>query len=393
LLINTVYYWTIVARNAGGTAASATWSFTTVATPGPPALMSAYAGLWERTVINTQFPSLLQASVTDAGGNGISGISVTFAAPASGASGSFAGSTTVTTNAQGLAPAPAFTANAVAGSYLVTATAASLSTAFNLTNLSIQGIPSDFNGDGKPDIVWQDPVAGSSQVWFLNGMEAIGLIGAASISGANSWRIVAVADFNGDGQPDIVWQDPVSGAAQVWFLGSPATTLLGASTIALANPWRIVAAADFNLDGYPDLVWQDPASGAVQVWYLGGPQGTTLIGAANVTVSNPWHVVGAADFNGDGQPDLLWQDPVAGTAQIWYLTGPQGNMLSSAVDLSGPNPWRIASVADYNLDGHPDVVWQDPVSGESQVWFLNGTSLLEASILSGANPWRIAGPR
>ncbi|MGA2132431.1 MAG: FG-GAP-like repeat-containing protein [Bryobacteraceae bacterium] len=396
LLVNTVYYWTIAAHNLAGVTVSATWSFTTVATPGPPVLMSSSTGLWERTVINSPFPLPLQALITDAGGNGIAGLAVTFAAPASGASVSFAGGATVTTDAQGLAVAPAITANAVAGSFVVTATAGSLSTMFNLSNLSAVGIPDDFNGDGLPDIVWQDPVGGSSQVWFLNGLEAIGSIGAAAISGPNTWRIVAVADFNGDGQPDVVWQDPSSGAAQVWFLGSPGTSFLGAATIALANPWRIVAAADFNLDGYPDLVWQDPVSGAVQIWYMGGPQGTTVIGAANITASNAWKVVGAGDFNGDGYPDLLWQDPVSGSAQIWYLSGAQGDVFSSAVDLSGANPWRIVSVADYNLDGHPDVVWQDPVSGESQVWFLNGvqgTSLLGASALSGPNTWRIVGPR
>jgi hypothetical protein len=37
----------------------------------------------------------------------------------------------------------------------------------------------------------------------------------------------------------------------------------------------------------------------------------------------------------------------------------------------GANSWQVVSVADFNLDGHPDVVWQDPVSDNSQVWFLN----------------------
>jgi hypothetical protein len=157
-----------------------------------------------------------------------------------------------------------------------------------------------------------------------------------------------------------------------------------------------VAAADFNLDGYADLVWQDPVSGWVQIWYLGGSQGTTIISAANLTQLNPWHVVGTGDFNGDGHPDVLWQDPVSGTPQIWFMGGAQGNLLSSAVNLSGANPWRIVSVADFDIDGHPDVVWQDPVSGASQMWFLNGTqgtTLSGVSILSGSNTWRIAGPR
>ena len=338
----------------------------------------------------------MQAILTDAGGNPLSGLSVTYTAPSTGAGGSFSGNNTVTTDAQGSAVAPPFTANAVMGSYSVVATAGSLNATFNLTNVSTTPVPGDFNGDGLPDVVWQDPVSGSSQTWLLNGSQAIGLVGTAGISTANEWHIVAVADFNGDGNPDVVWQDPNSGAAQVWFLGPPGTAVLGAAVLTGSNPWRIVGAADFNRDGYPDLVWQDPVSGHVQIWYLGGPQGITLSRAANLTISNPWHVVGTGDFNGDGQPDLLWQDPVRGTVQIWYLGGPGGNVFSSAVNLCGPNTWRIESVADFNLDGHPDVVWQDPASGSSQIWFLNGAQgagLMGASVLSGPNAWRVAGPR
>ena len=56
-------------------------------------------------------------------GNGISGVTVTFTPPTEGASGSFGGNTSVTTNALGYANAPAFTANTITGSYAVSAAA------------------------------------------------------------------------------------------------------------------------------------------------------------------------------------------------------------------------------------------------------------------------------
>lgn len=396
LRTNAVYYWKIAAQNPGGVGASAIWSFTTQSMPGPATSLTATTGVRQIAAIGTPFFLPLAAFLTDAGGNPISGAQVTFTAPSTGASGSFAGNNTVTTNAQGLAVAPPFTANAITGSYTVTAAAGSLNATFNLTNAATTPVAGDFNADGFPDVVWQDPVFGATQVWFLNGSQTIAILGAADISMSNSWRIVAVADFNGDGQPDVVWQSPETGAAQVWFLGPSGTTLLGEAVISSSNPWRIVTAADFNRDGYPDLVWQDPVSGEVQIWYLGGPQGVTLTGAANLTQSNPWRAVGAGDFNGDGQPDLLWQDPVHGTAQIWYLGGALGNEFMSAANLSFDNPWLAVSVADFNVDGHPDVVWQNPANGDSQIWFLTGaqgTSLLGATTLSGPNTWRIAGPR
>jgi trimeric autotransporter adhesin len=264
-----------------------------------------------------------------------------------------------------------------------------------VTGLPKSGVPGDFNGTGHTDVVWQDPATGQSQVWYLSGALGTTLTGAADISGSNTWRIVGTADFNQDGHPDLLWQDPATGESQVWFLGGPqGTTILSAATFSGANPWRIVAVADFNGDGHPDVVWQDPNSGTAQIWYLGGAQGITVQSAADVSAANPWHIAGCGDFNGDGYPDLLWQDPVSGTTQVWYLGGAQGNTFMSAADLSGPNPWRVVGVADLNQDGHPDVIWQDPTTGNSQVWYLTGplgTTILSVSTLSGANTWRIVG--
>jgi len=67
---------------------------------------------------------------------------VTFTAPGSGASGTFAGgaaTASITTGANGIAIAPVFSANGLAGSYAVTATAAAGTNgaSFNLTNAPV----------------------------------------------------------------------------------------------------------------------------------------------------------------------------------------------------------------------------------------------------------------
>jgi FG-GAP-like repeat len=150
--------------------------------------------------------------------------------------------------------------------------------------------------------------------------------------------------------------------------------------------------ADFNGDGHPDLIWQDPANGMSQVWFLGGAQGTTITGSAYLSGANAWRIVGVADLNGDGHPDVIWQDPATGMSQVWFLGGAQGTTITGAAHLSGPNAWRIVAVADLDGDGHPDAIWQDLATGRSEVWFLGGTqgtTLLGAATLSGPNTWRI----
>lgn len=133
--------------------------------------ISATSGTPQSATINTVFAAPLVATVTT-GGNPTSGVSVTFTAPSSGASGTFAGASstaTVTTDANGVATSPSFTANGTTGAYTVTATTPGVSGAadFNLTNNSASNTPKTY-------------------VFYLSGQEAFGpdfyaLAGAVTI--------------------------------------------------------------------------------------------------------------------------------------------------------------------------------------------------------------------
>lgn len=109
-----------------------------------PVGVFATAGTPQRAVVSSAFAQPLVATVVDQDGNPFSGISVTFAAPSSGASGTFSNHTTTetdTTDANGHATSSPFTANATANiiplpvSYNVTATSGTLApTNFILSN-------------------------------------------------------------------------------------------------------------------------------------------------------------------------------------------------------------------------------------------------------------------
>jgi hypothetical protein len=102
----------------------------------------------QSATVGTAYSRPLQVQVTDGLGNPVSGASITFAAPATGAGGAFAGTATVVTDSQGIATAPSFTANTTAGSYAVTATANDFGTvaAFPLTNTTVPPAASPANG-------------------------------------------------------------------------------------------------------------------------------------------------------------------------------------------------------------------------------------------------------
>ncbi len=113
-------------------------------------------------------------------------------------------------------------------------------------------------------------------------------------------------DFNGDGRPDILWQNQSTGDIVFWQMDG--TTVLSQSLIGNVpdTNWKIVDYADFNQDGKSDILWQNQATGDVCIWLM---DGTTLIGVIpGGGVSDPyWRIASAVDYSGDGKPDYLWQ--------------------------------------------------------------------------------------
>ena len=136
---NTPLTFTVTDSASPATTASASLVLTVVV-PVPTTITP--TGTPQTTVVGTAFTTPLQATVRDGNGNTMANVAVTFTAPPTPASGTFANgltTATINTNASGIAVAP-FTASTTVGSYTVTATVPGLPAAsFALTN--VQGLP------------------------------------------------------------------------------------------------------------------------------------------------------------------------------------------------------------------------------------------------------------
>jgi len=129
----------VVTASVAGVTATTTFNLTN--TSGPAASITATSGSLQDAVISTAFGAPLVATVVDINQNPVSGASVTFTAPATGAGGTFASNSTNTetdtTGANGQATSSTFTADATAGAFAVTATITGLTPAnFELTNVT-----------------------------------------------------------------------------------------------------------------------------------------------------------------------------------------------------------------------------------------------------------------
>jgi alpha-tubulin suppressor-like RCC1 family protein len=230
----------------------------------------------------------------------------------------------------------------------------------------------DFNGDGNHDLVWQNAAAGDVDAWLMSGATWTNNQQTLATGVSANWKLVAATDLNGDGQTDLLWQNTRNGSVVAWLMnGSTRTGLVQVAANVPAH-LKVVGVADFNGDGQPDLLWQDTVTGAVSVWYMNG---LTWTGRSDTILAGApanWQVIGTADFNGDGKPDLLWYNSRAGNVAVWLMQGIvwDGTWRYLARGVS-PLVHPVAAI-DMNGDGKPDLLWQDVVNGTVTVWFLNG---------------------
>ena len=109
-------------------------------------------------------------------------------------------------------------------------------------------------------------------------------------------------------------------------------------------------AADFNGNGHPDIVLESVKSGAVAIWYMGGSGGTSIIGKSGSFVTIPnlsWQIASTGDLNGDTHPDLTWHSSSTGQTIVWLMGGAKGiTQLTTGTPLPvSPKPaWKIVGV-------------------------------------------------
>ena len=210
-------------------------------------------------------------------------------------------------------------------------------------------------------IVWQNESTQEKAVWFMDGTTF--LSGAYLPIGDTNYDIVGIADLNGDKMSDVILQHRTSktNAVAIWLMNG--TTISTATTIhsdgaPLPWPdthWRIVATGDFNRDGKADLVLRHMTNGQVAIWYMNQ---TNLVSGALVTSGGVpisqldfnYEIVGASDFDDDGQTDILWRHAISGHNFYWKMTNGNEYVINSKIPPERDQSWRMASQRTGNSD-------------------------------------------
>jgi hypothetical protein len=186
-----------------------------------------------------------------------------------------------------------------------------------------------------------------------------------SFSAGTGPDAVAVADFNGDGHPDLAVTNPSTDTVTVDInSGTPGSIVPSFNTMAtyaVGSGPTALAVGDFNSDGKPDLVVANANSGTVSVLMNTTPPGQASSSFANQVTFNVGplpEAVAVGDFNGDGKPDIAVLNYTGTVSVLLNTTATDAttpSFASAVTFAAGTNPTSLA-VGDFNGDGRPDIV-------------------------------------
>lgn len=189
------------------------------------------------------------------------------------------------------------------------------------------------------------------------GKSAIEAFGKGMVTQAQGKPAQAViADFNGDGLPDLATPDAAFGPSSlVVFLGKGNGQFQKPVIYPAAYFASSILAGDFNNDGILDLAVMsqgDTGTDGVVALFLGNGDGTFQQPLSDVIGGLPVAIT-LGDFNRDGILDFASTDYFANTASVSLGNG-DGTFQAPVAYPVGSGPYFIWS-ADFNNDGFADL--------------------------------------
>jgi hypothetical protein len=228
----------------------------------------------------------------------------------------------------------------------------------------------DFDGDGKPDILVAGP---SAAIQIRKNKSVNGNISfdpAVNIPGSGNY--FSVADIDGDGKPDIIASyygpGPNDGQVRVYRNTSTEGTFSFAPGVTYFNMGTGTGnnfVGDFDGDGLPDIIVPNEYTRTIAVLRNNSVAGTINLEPKVVYFSDLGpKFVSMADFDGNGKPDVVVANVYASNVSVFSNTSTNGSIsLGQRFDYATGNGPNAVAVGDIDVDGKPDIISANHTSG------------------------------
>lgn len=241
-------------------------------------------------------------------------------------------------------------------------------------------------------IIWRNTQTNQMVYWNFNGAKYTTGDNVANFSVDPQWTVVTGADLNGDGNPYLIFQNATTGQIGYWQLASSKLVSGGILASSVPPQWRLEAAADINGDGKADLLWHNSQTGEVRYWLMNGLQFLSD-GTITTGVAADWKIVTGVHLSGAAGPlSLIWRNPAAGVHSYWTLHGTKISSTGYFTPYFADPAWAVVGMVDLDGDGHPDLIFENLDTNQISYWLMNGTTRISSNDFFSFRPakeWRI----
>ncbi len=241
----------------------------------------------------------------------------------------------------------------------------------------------DVNGDGIADFVYDQAMDTNNAIRVMLGTGTNFLPAAIWSYRVNSYnnncKGFRLADMNGDGLPDYVYDNNgirvLLNTGNGSFRADDATALWGTRTKSYESGGGGFRLADFNRDGLLDVIYENSRAIHVLTNTGSGLSADTIRGYRTQSMSDSSGGFQMVDMNGDGMADYVYDNNNNMRVMLSNGTNFPSDVIWGLREHNYDNNFPGFKLADLNSDGLPDLIYDSA----------NSTAGIRALINTGTN--------
>ncbi len=239
----------------------------------------------------------------------------------------------------------------------------------------------DFDGDGQPDVLVRDltPTKEQNGRWVLYTLQGTTVTSEGFITDGvtrnRDWELVSDGDFDNDGKADLLLRNALDGRWLLYLMDS--RNIKSQAIMSLSEDLTDVlqGTADFNADGITDVLLRS-ANGVWLLYEFDGLNPVT-VGTPPMTNNLSFTLQALADFDGDDDADILLRR-TDGRWFLYLMDGATGTVIGGSPALTETTDFTLAAVADFDGDTTADILVRRASDGRWYLYTMSGIDIVSS---------------